>query len=589
MTERTYGTYAYLPPAPDERRGTWRLDLEPAVRMRARRTLARVQQTRTRVLELADTTEVARDIEWFASRYALAPADEFSATRLAVGSEQHRLQELAIVEAIAGRSTRATGEETPAKAAREYQQIAVDLLRARGRLLLTDEVGLGKTFTALLNCVHLDALPALIIPPTHLPRRWEVEVREAFPWLTVRTVKGTTPKPSVYNNLPDVLIVPYSRLDGWAARLAGMFPYVVFDEAHELRNGRATAKGEAAAIVAAPATYVLGLTATPVHNYGGDVWNIYDVFADGELGTREEFKREWAADTTSTVGKHMLVEDPHALGAYLREQGLMLGRTRAEVGRELPNTIKAQHTVDTDHKALDDVKDRVAELARKILDQDTDQQDRFQAAGEIDWQLRRATGVDKAPYVADFVRMILQSEQRVVLWGWHRDVYEIWLRELAEFHPILYTGSESPAKKVQAEIRFTTPIDDEHPLEDAARVLIMSLRSGAGVDGLQKVCRVGVFGELDWSPQVHEQCIGRLRRDGMDDTDPVVAYFLTSDEGSDPAMLDVLQEKREQAEPLVNPDGVLLQNATHDHNRARALAQSVLARTAGQSPMQGAA
>lgn len=42
--------------------------------------------------------------------------------------------------------------------------------------------------------------------------------------------------------------------------------------------------------------------------------------------------------------------------------------------------------------------------------------------------------------------------------------------------------------------------------------VIMSLRSGAGVDGLQKHSRVAVFGERDWSPQVHEQCIGRIRR-----------------------------------------------------------------------------
>src|SRR5579884_3848269 len=43
----------------------------------------------------------------------------------------------------------------------------------------------------------------------------------------------------------------------------------------------------------------------------------------------------------------------------------------------------------------------------------------------------------------------------------------------------------------------------------------MSLRSGAGLDGLQEDCTVGVFGELDWSPEQHRQCIGRLDRDGQ--------------------------------------------------------------------------
>jgi hypothetical protein len=57
--------------------------------------------------------------------------------------------------------------------------------------------------------------------------------------------------------------------------------------------------------------------------------------------------------------------------------------------------------------------------------------------------MRRATGLAKAPYVADFVRLLLESEPKVVLFGWHRDVYEIWLDRLADLNPSLYTGSES--------------------------------------------------------------------------------------------------------------------------------------------------
>jgi hypothetical protein len=66
----------------------------------------------------------------------------------------------------------------------------------------------------------------------------------------------------------------------------------------------------------------------------------------------------------------------------------------------------------------------------------------------------------------------------------------------------------------------------------------MSLRSGAGLDGLQKRCSTMVFGELDWSPGVHHQCIGRLDREGQEQ--PVTAMFLVCDDGSDPPMMEVL-------------------------------------------------
>lgn len=69
---------------------------------------------------------------------------------------------------------------------------------------------------------------------------------------------------------------------------------------------------------------------------------------------------------------------------------------------------------------------------------------------------------------------------------------------------------------------------------------------GNGIDGLQHACRTVVFGELEWPPGVIDQNIGRVQRDGQ--TDPVTAYILVSESGSDPVMTEVLGVKREQLE-----------------------------------------
>jgi superfamily II DNA or RNA helicase len=340
----------------------------------------------------------------------------------------------------------------------------------------------------------------------------------------------------------------------------------------ELRNGTDTKKGSAAYQIASQATYVLGLTATPIYNYGGEIWSIMNILAPGELGTAAEFSREWGA--YSNTG-HVHVGDPAALGSYLREKGLMLGRTRADVGRELPKVIKVPEVIEADTAALDAIAGDAAAMARLILSNTSTRQDRFKAAGELDWKMREATGIAKAPYVAAYVRMLLESEEKVTLFGWHRAVYDIWNDLLADFNPVMYTGSETDPQKARAEETFKG---------NDCRVLIMSLRSGAGVDGLQTVCNVAVFGELDWSPQVHEQAIGRFARDGMDESRPVVAYYLNSAEGSDPAIMETLQVKRNQAEPIVSKDGKLLDNAVHDTSRARRLAEQVLARH-GDAPV----
>jgi superfamily II DNA or RNA helicase len=560
---RTYGTLAFAPTA---KGGTWSILAEPSVAMRVKRTFGRVAQARTGTLTLAHTIEVARDLQWFCERFPL-DMDEATRTALDAGATQHRTREQTVARILAGAAAGELAlEQPPARPARGYQSTAVKLLRARGALILTDSVGLGKTFTGLLATAPADARPALVVPPTHLPKRWMKEAADSFPHLRVEVGEKTTPPQSILDgDLPDVLIVPYSRLAGWADALAGKVKTVVFDEVQELRSGTSTQKGKAAARIADPATYVLGMSATPVQNYGDEIHSIADIIAQGELGTRSEFIREWCSG-----GFRVMVSDPAALGSYLRENGLLLGRTRKDVGRELPAAIKVPHLVDSDPEALDAVRDVIAELARLILSDTTTRQERFQAAGDIDWKMRQSTGIAKAPYVAAFVKMLLETEDKLVLFGWHRDVYDIWMDLLADYNPVLYTGSESPAQKAKAEDRFTSDPD--------CRILIMSLRSGAGVDGLQHHAKVVVFGELDWSPKVHDQGIGRLERDGMDEAEPVLAYFLHTADGADPAILERLEIKTQQADPIVNPDHALTAPTVADPDRARSLARAFLDR-----------
>lgn len=244
----------------------------------------------------------------------------------------------------------------------------------------------------------------------------------------------------------------------------------------------------------------------------------------------------------------------------------MLRRTRAEVGRELPALTKIPHTIDTDRAVIDKAETAALALARVVLaHNERFAGEKMKASGELDALVRQATGVAKAPHVAEYVRMICDNGEKVVLFGWHREVYSIWLEQLKEFSPVMYTGSESDTQKAKAVADF---------VEGRSQVLIMSLRSGAGVDGLQHHCRTVIFGELDWSPGVHEQCIGRVHRDGQGD--PVMAYFLIAEDGSDPIVSDVLGVKREQIEGVRNPTDAIAIAADNSGQHIKRLARSFL-------------
>ncbi len=70
----------------------------------------------------------------------------------------------------------------------------------------------------------------------------------------------------------------------------------------------------------------------------------------------------------------------------------------------------------------------------------------------------------------------------------------------------MYTGSESGSQKDKAVKSF---------VNGDTNLMFISLCSGVGLDGIQKRCSVAVFEELDWSPGIHHQLIGRLDREGQ--------------------------------------------------------------------------
>lgn len=556
--KRTYGAIELVADAAGTRHAKWRItDIEPHVAIRLKQVFPRIAKTAKAPFDLVGGPQLDADLAWFLSRYPMR-IDDTARTRM---GERRTLFEMD--QAALGSILSPAWTPPPAAGFRDgtqpyaYQVQAAELVRRTGRLLLTDEMGLGKTVSAIAAILSPDHLPALIVPQTHLPGQWAEKLAE-FTTLRTTIVKKTKP----YELPPaDVVICPYSKLAGWIdyAETAG-FKSVVFDEIQELRSGASTAKGAAARAFARQAHLVLGLSGTPIYNYGEEIWRICDFLEEGSLGDWFDFVREWCRPGP---GGKWIVREPEALGTYLREQHLMLRRTRLDVGheRQFPNTIV--HTIAADEEPLADEAALMASLARQVIAGSF--VERGQAAREFDMRLRHATGVAKARHVAAFVKILLKAGQPVLLTGWHRDVYDIWLADLAEFNPVLYTGSESPAQKERTKKAF---------VEGQTNLMIMSLRSGAGLDGLQARCRTIVHGELDWSPKVHEQCTARLDRPGQ--AHQVDQIFLVADSGSDPAVMGVLGLKSSQSAGILDPLAVPGEQSA-DATRIRQLAEAYLA------------
>lgn len=535
----------------EKRANRWEISALPDVIIELKRIFPRTAQEKVGIVTLKNTDEICRKLLWFSDLYPLEFSD---LERVQTQAKAHKAHIEYLQVLVAGKCTKTYQLALPL---REYQNKAVELFLAQGHLLLADEMGTGKSPTAIGALSQKELRPAVIVCQAHLCIQWTEFFKKFLP--SVKTEIAKTSKPHTLDAETEVLVISYNKLSSWVDHLGTNPPKsLIFDEVQELRRPDSK-KYKAAKMLRKTCQFVQGLSGTPVINYGGEIYHIFQIIAPGKLGSESEFKREWC----SSISGKWIVKDPEALGSYLRREFLLLRRTRKDIKSQLPPLSTSIHKVPFQVNILKDVETASLELAKIILEGSFTQQG--QASRELDMRMRQATGIAKAVYVAEFARMLLIEKTPIILCGWHRTVYDMWLDLLKEFNPVMFTGSESPAEKNKAKQQF---------LDGETNLFIMSLRSGAGLDGLQHRCSTVIFGEIDWSRAIHEQVIFRLLREGQ--LDPVQAFYLLADGGSDPIVSQILGIKAEQADGIIDLFKKDESGAEPDLSRIKVLAKHLL-------------
>lgn len=533
--------------------GEWILDAEPYILVLFQRLfLGSYEQTfydyethqsnkykfthRPRFLQ--DSLSARKDIEWFLKRFKLE-INEKDFNLLQHGSKEYdKIQEEGKHAFINYKDVKFDF----VLPLRDYQLQACSLALKKRFLLIADQVGLGKTPIGI--AIGSKNLPTLCVVPPHLATQWEYEIHKFIPNAKVIKIKG---KKNYELPKADFYIISYHLLQYWIEALTKKhhIQSIIFDEIHYLRHSN-TERYSAASLIADKCETKIGLSATPIMNYGNELYNIFDVLQKGILGEKYTFIREWC------VGEQK-IRDPELLGNFLRKNMFMLRRTREEVGMKIDAVNRSVYTVDANLDELQKIENDMKILAMKAITGTF--KESSPSAIEFDMKLRQATGIAKAKAVAEIVKTIVESGEKVVLFGWHRDVYDIWLKELFSYNPVMYTGTETPKEKEESIKEF---------IEGNSKVFIMSLRSGAGINGLQLTSSYAVFGELDWSPAIMEQCIGRLWRDGQEHQ--VNAIFITIDDGADPFMKEVIGEKIDQQSKIMSAEASVISDTVKDEH-----------------------
>lgn len=184
----------------------------------------------------------------------------------------------------------------------QFKPLLKFLDAAQGRVLLADEVGLGKTIEAGLLLIELDAREeldrVLVVCPAKLRLKWRRELIDRFnfdfPILTQRSflAKIRDLEQNPYTSFTGIVSYESVRSSKVIAALqdsTAKLNIVIADEAHQMRN-RQTRTFRVCSRLAELTDNLLLLSATPINNREQDLFNLLSML-DGNLFSRfEEFE-----------------------------------------------------------------------------------------------------------------------------------------------------------------------------------------------------------------------------------------------------------------------------------------------------------
>jgi SNF2 family DNA or RNA helicase len=205
----------------------------------------------------------------------------------------------------------------------------------RGRAILADEVGLGKTIEAgmILKEYLLRGLVKrfLILTPAALCRQWEAELREKF------TITTLLARREYDWNHYDFLLASIDTAKKEVHRneiLKNYYDMVIIDEAHKLKN---TGTQNWQFVNSIQKKYFLLLTATPLQNDLKELFNLITLLKPGQLGSYRHFKKTYTRDKRTPQNAPEL---KNLLGEVMirNKHGANMGFTKRHV-QNIPVTL----------------------------------------------------------------------------------------------------------------------------------------------------------------------------------------------------------------------------------------------------------
>jgi SNF2 family DNA or RNA helicase len=441
----------------------------------------------------------------------------------------------------------------------------------RGRAILADEVGLGKTIEAgliLKEYIQRGLVrSALILTPSSLVNQWQEELQEKFDLYFVSSNDPLFKQdPEGFWKEPFLLVSLQTARSKRHQEWVTQRPYdlLIVDEAHHLKN-RSTNNWKL--INGILKTFILLLTATPVQNKLEELYNLVTLLKPGHLKTQKAFKEEFV-----TRGNPTDPRNREKLRHLLKE--VMVRNTRSVTQLHLPPRFARTVRVRPNHAegvfyqgisafVTDRIRESKSELSRLTL------RKLLEAAGSSPaaaFQMLERMAANKHDEVHQQACRLLAIKKEVPAGAKTEKVLELiratkeqkiifvnYLATLEHLHQI-FADEKIPHAVFQGRLTAERKKEVIQTFKEGCPVL---LSTGTGGEGHNlQFCHTLINYDLPWNPMQIEQRIGRIHRIGQT-LEVQVFNFCTAGSLED-HILEVLDRKINMFELVIGEIDMIL-------------------------------
>ncbi len=452
------------------------------------------------------------------------------------------------------------------------------LKQFRGRVLLADEVGLGKTIEAgmVLKEYLLRGMAerVLVLTPASLVGQWREELETKFdiPCATTHDSLLREDAAVFWDQKRIVASIATARRKEHARALAHRtFDLVIVDEAHHLRD---RASQSYKLVDGLNKRFLLLLSATPVQNDLIELYNLLTLLKPGIFKTLKEFRAAYMVP-----GKPRQPANSDRLRELMR--GAMIRNTRAVVALKLPRRNAVTVRVDAEREEQQAYRE-LAEQARRLGADG--------GAGKHRLTLRHllgAAGSSPSAAAAAVVRLVERHPREQ---GWKKlarawgsigaGAKETALLDLLRRNPsekklvfvhyretlahlaALLTRSNIPFARFDGSMSGPDKDAAIAAFRDTVPVLLCTESGGEGRN--IQFCNTLINFDVPWNPMAIEQRIGRIDRIGQERE--VFVFNLVTRGTLEEQVLQLLDEKISMFELVVGEVGAILGSVDDDRD-----------------------